>query len=169
MNALRNAWLATAVALLAACGQGEATTGSVSKLTEPQVRAFVDKVEAVTYSGDDAATIKSTFADDVTITWRTPGEETVEWDKEKYLREVVDMDADVDVEYSYKIGKVKVAADGKSATVDVVANEAFDYDGSRYEEASDQVYRVELRDGQPMIVALEADSTSLKIDGEEQF
>jgi hypothetical protein len=169
MSALRNALFATAFALLAACGKGEATSAPVAVLTEPQVRAFVDKVEAATYSGDDVATVESTFADDVKITWRTPGEETVEWDKDRYLGEVVEAEAEVDVEYSYKIGAVKVAADGKSATVDVYAKETFDYDGSRYEEASDQVYRVELRDGQPVIVALEADSTSLKIDGEEQF
>ena len=168
---LRLALAGAAVALLAACTQGEAATGPTSALTEPQVRAFVDKVEAATYSGNDRAVTEPALADDVKVTWRTPGEDTIVWAKDEFLEEAVDTEpADgVVVDYDYEIGAVDVAADGKSATAKVAVTESFEYDGSTYVEASDQVYRIELRDGEPKIVALEADSKSLKIDGEEQF
>ena len=170
MKALRTAFAIACVALVAACSDGSATAGATTALTEPQVRAFVDKVEAATYTDDDRAVTEPALADEFRITWRSPGQPVETLTKDEYLQDLEDTrDTIEDVDYSYTIGEVRVAADGQFATAKVVANETLTYDGSVGAATMDQVYEIELRDGAPQIVAINSQTTSLTVDGEKQF
>ncbi len=170
MKALRTAFVFACVALVAACSDGSAVAGTTTALTEPQVRAFVDEVEAATYTDDDRAVTEPALADDFRITWRSPGDPVESMGKDEYIQDLEDTRGLIeDVEYSYTVGDVRVAADGRSATAEVVANETLTYDGSVGSASMDQVYEIELRDGHPQIVAITSQTTSLTVDGEKQF
>ena len=161
----RLALVAATAALLAACAQSSGTT---TALTEPQVRALVEKVEAATGTQFDAEVTGDAMADDATITWR--GVETVVLKKDEFIEDMADTaDAVEDHEYSYKVGAVRVAADGESATADVAVTSAFDFEGQKVEESADQVYTIELRDGEPKVVSIVSTTTRLTIDGENQL
>jgi hypothetical protein len=170
MKSVRAAIALACVALVAACSDGSAKAGATTALTEPQVRALVEKVEAATSTENDRAITEPLLADDLRVTWRTPGEPTEELDKDEFLEELDETLSEVgDMDYAYQIGAVSVAADGKSATAAVAVTESFDYQGSHVVATSDQVYRIELREGEPKIVALEADTTGVSVDGAKQF
>ena len=170
MTSFRAAIALACVALVAACGDGSANAGGTTALTESQVRALVEKVEGATYTDDDRAITEPALADDLVVTWRTPGEPAQELDKDEFLQDLEDTDQEVGgMDYRYKVGDVRVAADGQSATAAVAVTEEFDYQGSHVVATSDQVYRIELRDGEPKIVALEADTTGMTVDGAKQF
>ena len=165
MTALRTVVLSACLALVAACGSGSAATGSVTALSEPNVRGFVEAIEASSYTDQEHEMLDPALTDDFKITFREPGEPDVVMDKDEYTQ-----DADIDnVDYQYKVGDVRVAADGASATADVQVTAKFDADGTRVEESSKAVYTIELRDGAPKVVAIASDSTGLSIDGKKQY
>ena len=166
MTALRAVLLSACVALLAACGQGSATPGNTTALTEANVRELIEKVEASSYTDQEREVMDPALSDDFRVTFHSPGQPDESMDKQEYAQDVEGME---DVQYAYKIGKVRVAPDGKSATVDLSISEAFEDEGTLYASTADQVYRVELRNGHPMIVALESNETSFSIDGEKQY
>ena len=165
MKPMRVALALVLAALLAACGKGSANTGTTTALSEPQVRGFVEAIEASIYTDRERDVLDPALADDFKVTFRVPGEPDAVMDKDEYAQ-----DADVDnVDYRYRVGDVHVAADGATATVDVEATEKYDADGTHVEETSKQVYSVALRDGEPKVVAITADSTSLSLDGKKQY
>jgi hypothetical protein len=166
MTQLRTALVFVLAALLAACSNGSASVGTTTALTEPQVRAFLDKVEAAAYTEQEDAVMGPAVADDASIVWRTPGEPDESMDKDEYLS---DVDGLQDPKYDYEIVEVQVAPGGKSATAKVAATESYGIEGVRYESTYDQDYRIELRDGVPLIVSLVGNETSFAIDGEKQF
>ena len=163
---LRLALLAAATLLLVACGQAG---GDAAALTEPQVRALVEKVEAATGTANDAEITGAALADDARITYNGPGESIV-MKKDEFLQDLAETrDAIDDETYSYKVGAVRVAADGESATAAVTVSNAFEYEGQRVEESADQVYTIELRDGEPKVVSIVSNTTRLTVDGENQM
>jgi hypothetical protein len=163
--ALRTVVLSACLALVGACGQGSAATGTTAALTEPQVRGFVEAIEASSYTDRERDVLDPALADDFKITFREPGEPDEVMDKDEYAQ-----DADIDnVDYRFKVGDVRVAADGQGATAEVQVTVGFDADGTRYEESSRADYAIELRDGEPKVVAIVSDSTSLSIDGKKQY
>jgi hypothetical protein len=162
---MRIAIVLACMALVAACSQGSASVGTTTALSEPQVRALVESVEASIYTERERDVLDPALADDFKVTFRQPGEADVVMDKDEYAQ-----DADVDdVDYQSRVGDVRVAADGKSATVDVQVTEKFTADGTHVEESSKQVYTIGLREGEPKIVAIVAESTSLSIDGKKEY
>jgi hypothetical protein len=166
MKRLRTASLLACMALVAACGRGEAASEPVTALTEPQVRAFLDRFEASAYTEREDEVMGAALADDASIVWRTPGEPDESMDKEEFLSDVVGIE---NQQYHYEIGDIVVAPGGQSATAAVTANDSFEVEGVKYEIAYDQDYRIELRDGVPLIVSLVGEETALTIDGEKQY
>ena len=165
MTPVRTAFALALAALLAACSDGSASVGTTTALTEPQVRGFVEAIEASSYTDRERDVLDPALADDFRITFREPGEPDEVMDKDEYAQDV-----DIDnVDYQYRVGDVRVAADGASATAEVQVTLAFDADGTRYEESSRADYTIELRDGEPKVVAIVSDSTSLSIDGKKQY
>jgi hypothetical protein len=170
MKSLRVALAVAAVALVAACSDGSAKAGAVTALTEPQVRAFVDHIEQVTLTDANAQVTGDALADDARITWAMTGTDPEVMDKATYMDEYVTATADVEDEaYSHSIGAIQVAGDGKSATAEVETKYAYTLDGARNEEATSVKYAIELRDGEPLIVAVDANTHGLTIDGKQQF
>jgi hypothetical protein len=166
MTALRSLALLAGLAVVAGCTQGEAATGTTTALTEPQVRAMLERFEGAAYTPQEDEVMGAALADDVRIVWRTPGEPDEAMDKDTFLSDVDDLE---DMHYAYRIDTIEVAADGQSATAEVAADESFSVDGVQYAMTYDQDYRIELRDGVPLIVSLTGDETSLAIDGEKQY
>jgi hypothetical protein len=164
MTTLRATTLLACLALVAACSNGSASVGTAG-LSEPQVRALVETVEASIYTDQERQVLDPALSDDFKVTFRAPGEADVVMDKQEYAQ-----DADIeDVDYQSRVGDVHVVDGGAKATAEVAVTEKYDADGSHIEESSRQVYTIELRDGQPRIVALASDSTSLSIDGKKQY
>ena len=166
MTALRTAALVAMAALAAACSQGQATTGTTTALTEANVRAFVEEMEKASFTEREDEVYGAALADDVRITWHAQGEPDETMTKDEFLEDPEGLDHH---EYAYDIGEIAVAADGKSATVAITGSESFGFEGAEYEIAFDQTYRIELRDGTPLVVALDGTETSVMIDGEEQL
>ena len=165
MTSMRNLLALALAALLAACSDGSANAGATTALSEPQVRGFVEAIEASVYTDQERDVLDPALADDFKVIFRAPGEKDEVMDKDDYAQ-----DADIEhVDYQHHVGDVHVAADGASATVDVQATEKYDADGTHVEESFKQVYTVELRDGEPKVVAIVSDSTSLSLDGKKQY
>jgi hypothetical protein len=165
MKSLRIALALACMAIVAACSNGSASVGTTTALTEPQVRGFVEAIEASSYTDREREVLDPALADDFRITFRQPGEPDEVMDKDEYAQ-----DADIEnVDYRYRVGDVRVAAGGASATASVEVTAAFDADGTRYEESSRADYTIALRDGEPKVVAIVSDSTSLSIDGKKQY
>jgi hypothetical protein len=165
MKPVRTASALVFAALLAACSNGSASVGTTTALSEPHVRGFVESIEASVYTDQERDVLDPALADDFKVTFRAPGEPDEVMGKDEYAQ-----DADIDdVDYHYSVGDVHVAADGASATADVQATEKYDADGTHVEESYKQVYTIELRDGEPKVVSIVSDSTSLSLDGKKQY
>jgi hypothetical protein len=165
MKTLRHVGLLACLAVLAACGKDK-PAGTATALTEPQLRAFLEQVESASYTEREDEVLGAALADDVRIVWRTPGEPDEAMDKDEYLEDPEGLDSH---DYSYKVDAIDVAADGKSATAKVAATETYSFEGVKYASDYEQLYRIELRDGAPLVVALEGNETSFSVDGKKIF
>jgi hypothetical protein len=187
MNLARSLLLAATAGLaLAACSKPEparvdaaptpvaAPAGKQKQLTENWVRAFVEREEAAQIAQDMGA-ISATLADEFTVTrimpkpvGDVPAKQTLS--REQALQELRDAKSRGGSRtYAYEIGAIRIADDGLAAWADVKVDEKVSGNGHQMHATSDQVYEIDLRDGEPKIVSATVNATSLIIDGKPQF
>jgi hypothetical protein len=179
MNRLRAAACVVLLAAVALPGCGSAPDAAVpgdalaaaQGVTEAQARQLVEAVEAAAVAKDPVAQTAH-FAADATITTVIPNPDPSGADREivrtrdEYIAAELQSHADSPVSaYSSRIDDIRIAADGASAQVRVLAEQSMQLDGRDARMTADQELTVELRDGRPVVVAVRSTLTGMTLDG----
>jgi hypothetical protein len=123
-------------------------------LTEAQVHAVLDQVEAATRK-HDAAALGQAFTDDAKFTVTPYQMPMAYYGKDEYLAYVRKQFArNAGAQESHKLVKLVIRTDGGQATARESATTQLEVNGYPLAQVDDQFYTVELRDGEPKVVAL---------------
>jgi ketosteroid isomerase-like protein len=145
---------ALALALLPALASAQSAT----RITEPQVRALVERVTAAANRRDVQAVVQ-TMADDavVTIDFRGPDgkRQRMKMNRAQYETHSVNAMRTFQ-KYSYKreTSEINIAPDGQTATVKGRAREVAELQGNTMVAATEDTTTLALRDGRLLVTAI---------------
>jgi len=143
------------------------------QLTAARVRGLVDAMEDASRHGD-ARTAASYMSDDCVITTSFPGKDgnkkVSKKDKREYIAEEVAAAAKRSGrEYETAKPEIVVDASGKSATASYKVRETYTEEGRRVQVVAYEIATVELRNGDPAVVAMDVDAVAMSIDDRQIF
>lgn len=162
--------LLTALAL-GGMGAGKAADGT--RLTEAQVGGVVAAMEQAARKRD-ARTVASYMADDCVITTSIPAKDgsrkVTRKDKRQYIADdATERQGRSGYEYETAKPSIELDASGKVARASYKVRETFTEKGRKIQVVAYEIATVELRDGRPVITAMDVDAVAMSIDDRRVF
>lgn len=158
---------------LALGGLGDGNAAGNGRLTETQVNGVVAAMEQAAKSRD-ARTVASYMADDCVITTSIPtkdgSKKVTRKDKRQYIADdATEQKGRSGYEYETAKPAIDFDASGKTAKASYKVRETFTEKGRKIQVVAYEIATVELRDGKPMVTAMDVDAVAMSIDDRRVF
>lgn len=161
------------VALLGAGSAGAAEKAPTARLAEADVAGVVTAMEDAARNGDPR-TVASYMSDDCVITTSFPSKDGGKKVTRKNRDQFVEDELASAAKHSgrvYETAKPEIVVDpsGRSAKASYKVRETYTEEGRKVQLVAYEIATVELRDGDPMVTAVDVDAVAMSIDDRRIF